>query len=114
MNVVFYAAVESSILMNRRTTWSDEIFGPLVKSDRWRVCFHRDRLGYGLICTYQDILIVSGDNVGGAEFLDSEVGHMRTPSNPTRPKCVWTMSFPLAPLIQYCLPQSSEIWCLKG
>jgi hypothetical protein len=65
MGIFGCAAVESSILMNRRTTWSDEIFGPLVKSDRWRLCIRRDRLGYGLICTYQDILIVSGDNEGG-------------------------------------------------
>jgi hypothetical protein len=52
--------------MNKRTTWSDEILGSLVKSDRWRLYFRRDRNGYRLICTYQNVLIVSGDNEGGA------------------------------------------------
>jgi hypothetical protein len=57
-------SVENLILMNRGTTWSDEVLGPLVKSDRWCLCFRRDRLGYGFICTYQNVLIVSGDNEG--------------------------------------------------
>jgi hypothetical protein len=52
--------------MNGRATWPDEIFGPLVKSYRSLLSFRRDRAGYGLIRAYQNVLIVSNDNKGGA------------------------------------------------